>query len=286
MKNWNLMLAAVAACTLHQPVEASLWSSIKSVFCTECAQEPSSIKILVSYDQNGAMLEVKGKYKIFDPNTGDHISTRFIGKRRFIQPLNGGLKWGEEFPGVYQLQIIPETPATTVLVDGIEYRGSLSVYDIGGTLSIVNEMNIDDYLNAVLPTQFKEPMSEEAMNAIVIAARTNALYQADHPKNKFWSVDGAQVGYQGNGIVKGSPVVQKALQDTQGMILSRTGAYEGVLTPFPAQWGSATGGKVNNDPVDFARITLYQVEELAKKGDHAAQILLKAFPGASIQLLP
>ncbi|KAF3363100.1 hypothetical protein PHSC3_000285 [Chlamydiales bacterium STE3] len=58
---------------------------------------------------------------------------------------------------------------------------------------------------------------------------------------------------------------------------------EGVL--FPAVWGTATGGKMNREKVTFSRITLFEAEEMAKKGDNAAKILEKAFPEAKLRLI-
>ena len=72
------------------------------------------------------------------------------------------------------------------------------------------------------------------------------------------------------------------MHNTRYMVLSRTGTYEGVVTPFPAQWNSpsSTGHKQ-----DIAKINVEEVAELAQKGNHAALILEKAFPRTTIQLI-
>ncbi|MFN4174410.1 MAG: hypothetical protein ACK4HV_04830, partial [Parachlamydiaceae bacterium] len=73
-----------------------------SAYVMKQEARPATIKVLVAQNKPGIVLEVRGKYKIYDPNTMEHISTRFIGKRKFLQPLSNGIKWGEEFPGIYQ----------------------------------------------------------------------------------------------------------------------------------------------------------------------------------------
>jgi len=242
--------------------------------------QPPSVKILIVHDQPGVILEVKGKYQLYDPNTGDHISTRFIGKRKFIQPITDGLKWDEEFPDIHQLKVVPDSLMTTTLVDGIEYKGNIYVYDIGGALSIVNEVTIEDFLRSILSDQFDRPIPREALNAIVIAARTNTYYLADNPKNTFWAVEAHRFGYEGSSGIHKNNEIEKSLDETKNMVMVRDGDV------FGAEWGSSTGGQSNKEENStFSRISLYEAEEMARNGQNAAQILTKAFPGSAIKLI-
>src|SRR5437588_276475 len=93
-----------------------------------------SIKVLLDHNRPGVVVEVKGEYKLYDPRTNEHMSTRFIGKRKYFQALKDGLQWGEEFPGLHQIKIEPSTAATTIIADGLEYRGSIYLYGIEGRL--------------------------------------------------------------------------------------------------------------------------------------------------------
>lgn len=266
-------------------LEAGFWDYF---FPKEEVVQPKTIKVLIVNDKPGVVLEVKGKYSLYDPNIQKrsgykHISSRFLGKRKFIQAVADGIRWGEEFPGVFQLLIVPEDESTKTVVDGISYKGSLYVYNIAetGTISIVNEVLLDDYLDSILSNQYnKERVSEEAAAAIAITARTNALYFALNPKSPFWSVDGSDVGYLGNSNIKfASPVVQ-AIEATKKMVMGQT--TNAGTVPFPAEWVFFQGEPKKG--VKLAAITLQEAEILAEKGDHAAEILKKAFPGTSIQL--
>ncbi|KAF3363098.1 hypothetical protein PHSC3_000283 [Chlamydiales bacterium STE3] len=242
--------------------------------------KPPAIKILVVHDQPGVVLEVKGKYQIFDPKNNNHVTTRFMGKRKFVQAQNDGLKWGEGFPGIHQIKIVPDDTLTTTSIDGVEYKGSIYVYDVGGTISVVNEVDIEDYLKAVLATQFENSSPEEELSAIAITARTNAAFQAQNPKNTFWDVEASKVGYEGQTHATSQGyAIKKAIDNTRYMVMQKDGAL------FPAVWGTATGGKVNREKVTFSRITLFEAEEMAKKGDNAAKILEKAFPEAKLKLI-
>lgn len=275
-KTCAFLLAAIFS-TSH--LQSSVLDDFVNYFWKE-EPKPPTIKVLLAHDQPGVVLEVKnGRYKIFDPKTNTLITTRFTGKRKYVQAVNDGLKWGEGFPGIHQIVVTPDDPSSTTFVDGVEYKGSIYVYDIGGTISIVNEIDIEDYLKDTLAAQFETDALQEELAAIAIAARTNATFQAKKRQTSFWDVDAAQVGYKGfTSSVGHGYAIKKAIDNTKYMILEKEGA------PFPAIWGTATGGKVNKEKADFARITLYEAEELAKKGEDAAVILSKAFPETKIKL--
>ncbi|MFQ5728917.1 MAG: SpoIID/LytB domain-containing protein [Waddliaceae bacterium] len=266
-------------------VEAGIWDNMKSMIWNNNSKAPPMIDVLIINDQSGVILEVKGKYQIYDPNTKQYISKRYLGKRKYIQSLSSGLKWGEEFPGIFQIQIVPQDLSVTTVVDGIEYRGSLFIYDIGGAISIVNRTPIEDYLSSVLPRQFPNSFSEETLVAISIVARTDAYYRSQNPKNKFWAVDARLVGYKGLDTVDSSAEMDHAIKATRHMVLSKTGTYEKIVTPFAAQWGTAIGGQSYQQQGVFSQISLEEADTMGNDGKHAAQILSKAFPGSHIELI-
>lgn len=242
---------------------------------------PPSVKVLIAHDETGAVLEVKGKYRIFDPNTNEFISTRFIGKRKYIQAINDGIKWGEEFPGVHQLLIMPASGDITTLVDGIEYRGNVYVYDIGGTISIVNQPDVEDFLKSLLATRYRENLAPETLAAIAIATRTNVYYQIANAKNNFWDIDGKLVDYKGYAVTVNNTAIDTAVNATRFMAMSTSSDEP---QPFAAQWGNNAGDKASGNVV-WSKITVPQAQELATNGDDAGKILGKAFPGASIVLM-
>lgn len=279
----RILLFLIAILPFSAHVEAGVWDNLVSYFNKPAPQKPPSIRILVVHDQNGVVLEVKGKYHLYDPHANEHISTRFIGKRKFIQALSDGLKWGEAFPGIHQLLIIPDDPSVTTVVDGIEYRGSIYVYDIGGAISIVNEVNIEDYLNTMLTPKYTQEQPAEFLAAVAIAARTNAYYQTQNPKTAFWAVDANQVGYKGFAVTNMKSDMAKAIQATRYMIMKD--GTDSAAKPFLAQWDTSPSGNKSKGALVVARISLAEAETMAQNGDHAAQILAKAFPDSSMQLM-
>lgn len=275
----KLISAALAVSCLFTELQAGPLDNWLNYLWKKEQTLSQPIKILIVHDQPGAILEVKGKYQLFDPNTDTYLSTRFIGKRKFVQATRESLKWGEEFPGIHQIKIVPEENRATTFIDGVEYNGDVYIYDIGGTVSIVNEIDVEEYLKSTLIPQFDNSLPQEELAAIAIAARTNAYYLAKHPKNTYWAVDASKVGYEGFGPIQRDSAIKKAINDTRHMVMVKDGNL------FPAEWGSTTGGKTQRDKAIFSRVSLFDAEEMAKKGEHAAQILSKAFPGSSIKLM-
>lgn len=278
----RILFVLLAIGPFAAPVEAGWFDSVTSYFKKPATAKPPKIRVLIVHDQQGVVVEVKGKYKMYDPHNSEHLSTRFVGKRKFMQAVRDGLKWGEEFPGLYQLLIVPDETSTTTIVDGIEYRGPIYVYDIGGTISVINEISIEDFLSSTLAQRNLEQMPEELLAAVVISARTNAYFAAANPKNQYWSVDARPANYQGNAVVNANSRVQKTIVDTRHMVMSTTLVSDNQVNAFPAEWrtDSSLIGQQN-----VSKITLEQAADMARQGEHAAQILTKAFPGVKIELI-
>jgi len=266
-------------------LEGGFWEKIKGLIWNTDHRAPPAIDVLIVNNQPSVMLEVKGKYRLYDPNTDQYISKRYVGKRKPVEAMSSGLKWGEEFPGTYQLHIVPEDLSQTIVVDGMEYQGSLLIYDTGGTIGIVNRISIEEYLQCILPQQFDNSLPEETLAAIAIAARTNAFYHVQNTINKFWDVDALYVGYRGRQKEEEGGNVKRAIQMTRHMVLSETGAYEGIVTPFAAQWESLIGGQLPPRQRVFSLISLQEAKEMGKHDKHAAHILSKAFPGTHIEMI-
>lgn len=278
----RILLFLMAVGPLSVPANAGWFDNITSYFTKPSAEKPPKIRVLIVHDQQGVVIEVKGKYKMYDPHNGSHISTRFVGKRKFMQAVRDGLKWGEEFPGLHQLLIVPDENSTTTIVDGIEYKGPIYVYDIGGTISVINEIAIEDFLSSTLAQKYHPQLPEEMLAASVIIARTNAFYAAANPKNQYWGVDATQANYQGFAVIDSKSDLEKALADTRYMVMSLPTSNGKGINAFPAEW--KTEATVSTQP-NVSKITFEQAIEMAKKGEHAAQILMKAFPGVKIELV-
>lgn len=282
------LLLILAIMPFSFDLQAGVWTSIKETFTGPTKQPPTEIRVLLVHDAENADLEVRGRYTLFDPFSNDYISTRFTGKRRQLQTMSDGLKWGEAFPGIYQLRIRPDEPQTVTNINQNEYSGNVFIYDIGGAISIVNQLPVEEYVMSILSNYDTKVsgLHPEVLAALAIVARTNAYYQSYTPKTSYWAVDAQKVGYKGNPhFSDASNPIENALRLTRHMIMSKTGVYEGVATPFPAEFGFVTPGHGYPDVVQ-SRISIEEANQLAQEGAHAAQILGKAFSNTTISLSP
>lgn len=272
-----LILALAFSPMAVENVDASVWDSVKTFFFGE-EPKPPTIKVLVVHDADSVQLEVQGAYNLYDPHKNSQLGSYFTSKSYPVQALSTGLKWGEAFPGVYQLEIVPDSPATITVINGIEYRGTIYIYDIGGAISVINQVDIEEYLRSTLAEKLDQNIPEEAAAAVAIAARTNAYFQSISTSNPYWNVDAAAAKYKGiNSRPQGN--VRNAIRGTRYMVLSQTSAYEKAITPFPIN--VVIEGE---EPKSGRRFILADAESQANKGLNAAKILSKAFPDAKIEL--
>jgi len=263
-------------------LDAGIIDLMRSKLAQEQVQQPVTMRVLLSHSQPGVILETKGKYKIYDPRTGQQFVSNFQGKRRYLQALSGGIRWGEEFPDVHQILIVPDSSEATILIDSVEYPGVIYAYDVGGSISIVNKVTIEEYLRSVLSQQYRDALPDELLAAIAIVARTNSHYKAQNGKTPYWDVDGELTGYGCHGAGRHSRAMEKAVNDTKGMVLCRTQNGEWNITPFAIDWMPTQGEKLTSNTI-YSAISLLEAAQYAQKGLNAAEILAKAFPDTKIQ---
>lgn len=202
--------------------------------------EPTVIRVLVAENVTAPLVEVTGRYRVMNPQNHRYISWGLLGKCYPAQALESGVRWGEEFPGVYQLAICPSDPRSSVLVNGIQYRGTILLFQLGDSFNIVNEVPIDYYCKIVLAPQFKRPLSAETMSAVAILTRTHACWQARRHGDALFDVRAEEVGYRGHAVTLAAPEVVRAVDDTRYMVLEQQ-ACPGES--FPAVWTEDCAGK-------------------------------------------
>lgn len=255
MKTFKIIVAAsLVACTLA-PISL-LPAGIEIPTDTSQKEKPATIKVLIDKQKSKILLEAKGHYNVYNPQNA-FLLTSGASNRHFITSSENGLKWGELFPGLYQIRLVPSNAQSTLLVDGIEYRGCIEVWDFKGSLYVINEIDIERYLKSIMTSQFVNELDEEVMDAVAISARTNAYFLVSRKMEAPWHVDAQEVGYQGYAVTLQNLHVDRAVNNTRHMVLT----YRGE--PFPTAWTKNSAGKT----ADFASI--YRKDVVAPKGVEA-----------------
>ncbi len=205
--------------------------------------KPTTLKVLLQKQVPELNLEVKGRHYIYNPLDGTQISWGLLSKRHAVKAESYGIHWGDKFPGSYQLRFVPGDSQSSILVNGIQYRGCIEIYLTDGKFNVINEVDVENYLKSTLSAEFAVAPHDEVMSAVSIVARTNAYFIAQRNKHAFWHVTADEVGYQGAAMLF-RPHVEKAVDSTYHAILTYHDA------PFAATWTQNSAGKT----VDFAAI--------------------------------
>lgn len=226
------------------------------------------IRVLIAKDINAALLEAKGPYAVLREGSKEILSSGSLGKRFVVQPIDCGLRWGEEYPDDYQIQVIPRqlpgAPETTMYVDGIQYRGSMTIYyNKAGGICIVNEVPLEDFLKSTLASEFATSLSPEAMASYAIAARTNAYAQIAQAKSakRVWDISGPLSKYYGLGVTKQKNGVDEAVDKTKYIVLTK-----------------------GNAPVLNVALSKEEAESKSASGLDAKKILTNICPGSNLSV--
>lgn len=237
-----MLAASLAACALApiavQPVGIDFPTDISQ------SDKPATMKVLIAKQKDKVYLEAKGAHNIYNPLNGILLAEESSKTKEWVTTDNRGLQWDGLLPGVFQFRVVPANSQTTLHVDGTEYKGCLEVYEMKGKLYVINEIDIERYLKSTLSSLPVTELDEEVMDAIAIAARTNAYYLATRKNESFWNVDAQEVGYQGQGVTLQNLEIERAINSTRHMVM----LYKGM--PFPATWTKDCAGRT----ADYASI--------------------------------
>ncbi|MFZ5802180.1 MAG: SpoIID/LytB domain-containing protein [Candidatus Omnitrophota bacterium] len=122
-------------------------------------------------------------------------------------------------------------------VDGKTYRDSILFRRVSdGTLKVINDLPLEDYLKGVLPSEMISSWHGEALKAQAVASRTYAVFNMIEKADQDYDVtsDVLHQVYRGQGGEH--PATDKAVDHTRGQILT----YQGKI--FPAYFHSTSGG--------------------------------------------
>lgn len=228
---WSFVLIAMSVSASPQATDFSQKS------------KPATVKVLLHRQIPELTLEAKGRFEIYYPLDDTKVSSGVNSKRHLVTAGEYGIKWGEEFKGFHQLRFVPVDSQSSILVNGIQYKGCVEVWLNDGKFNVINEVGVEPYIKSTLSTAFPQPLHTEVMNAIAIVARTNAYFIGQRNQRASWHVVASDVGYQGAGILA-KQHIDKAVENTYHAILTFND------TPFAAAWTQNSAGKT----VDFAAV--------------------------------
>ncbi|MBI3317227.1 MAG: SpoIID/LytB domain-containing protein [Candidatus Omnitrophica bacterium] len=147
-----------------------------------------------------------------------------------------GIQWGSHIFQRSPLVILSQGEG--IRVGTHVYRHGLRVWREGAaSITVVNEIPIEEYLKGVLPIEANPAWDPEALKAQAVVSRTYALFKAIENQEASYdlSKDVLSQVYAGKRVEK--PQTNQAIEATRGQIL----IYHGEI--FPAYFHSTCGGR-------------------------------------------
>lgn len=153
-----------------------------------------------------------------------------------------------------------------ITYNGTDYYGSFEFYlDNNGKITVINAVDIEDYLKGVLPSEVYPSWNMEALKAAAVVARTYALRNvstSSHSANGF-DICATTHCQMYSGSKKENQRTNEAIFLTSGLVVMYNGAL--ALTPYHSSNGGFTetasgawGGSQNTYPYLTAVYTPYE----------------------------
>jgi SpoIID/LytB domain protein len=164
------------------------------------------------------------------------------------------------------------------------YRGQLEVVRAAGQsaqLSVINSLDLDDYLRAVVPNELPISFGAEAVRAQAIAARNYAVRPREKPWTQFDICD-SQYCQAYYGAQTETPDTDALLKETEGLISLWQGS------PILALYSSSHGGYSEDYSNAFSDVTTQAfpappIPYLAAKPDSPKDVATLKAPDLSLE---
>ena len=195
----------------------------------------SHLRVSIRQDVVSLSVRVNGPYEIIDSLSGNVLSQ---GKSMSASVLAGqdGILVGSlvcNTPKVF----IKSTSDDPIIIDGRQFRGNIQlVKNDKLRLSVINFIEMEDYIKGVLYHEASHYWPMEALKAQAIICRTFAIYQSQENASKEYDVTSDVYSQVYGGRTSERYRTSEAVDETQGAILM----YNGQV--LPAYFHSACGG--------------------------------------------
>jgi len=191
--------------------------------------ENNFVRVLIGIEDNPFRISSESGLKVKLKSGGKLLYEMKSGKLVF---------YPEHIKEIY----IVESTGTPLCINGRGYRGTFELHNVMGKISIVNVINVEEYLYSVVPSEMPSSWEVEALKAQAIASRTYIYYYLLKQDTKSIFDADATTSFQ---VYKGITAEKKettgAVDETRGVIMTYN--YEPILAYFH----STSGGKTADD---------------------------------------
>ncbi len=183
-----------------------------------------TLRVAFLTDQTRIHLKCSSSFTVYD--TGSGRRTRFEPEVNFvITPVGEDIMIGDRKKAGRKIQISSRDSREFLRINGRRYRGSIIILNSEGTLTAVNEINIEDYLKGVLPMEISPRWPMESVKAQAIAARTYAVNNLGKYGSRGYDLTADIYSQVYAGMEVEDPRSNRAVNETRGKVI----VYKGNL---------------------------------------------------------
>lgn len=194
------------------------------LICNLIISNPSyaiKIGLLTQVDEAGVGTNVNGR--MIDVNTNKTVCTSDAMKGYVLVPYKNeiAVKSGGHLYSLGTAAIVlrPDTNGY-VSTKGKWYHGKLMVKNVNGKLIVINDVDLENYLKGVVPSEMPASWEYEALKAQAIAARSFALANlGKQAKNGYDLKDNTEDQAYGGASAETNKT-NKAVDETHGLVLT------------------------------------------------------------------
>ena len=195
-----------------------------------------TLRVALFYELNSAKIGTPASFQIKELPNEKPLAEGASLPQAIIRPDSAGIRIGGRLYPVSGLRITSGTKE--VDVQNRKYHSAIQILkNPKGSLTVVNEIDVEDYLKGVLPGEMHAAWPEEALKAQAVISRTYAIFKNIENKDLPFSLSSdveSQV-YEGKIIEQAS--TNRPIQKTRGEVLT----YRGKI--FPTFFHSTCGGR-------------------------------------------
>ena len=203
------------------------------------------VRVLLAEEIDRVVLGADGAFRVAfaeggDPplalGAGETVEVVTLGAGRVSVVRRGG---GTESQGSLPVHVIPDDPASVLLLDGQPYRGRMELGAGRGSILVINAVDVESYLQGVVPAEIGYLTEDvlEAVKAQAVAARTYALRRVGNGRSETYDLLATTADQVYRGKKAEHPLANRAIRETRGVVA----VYHGTL--IHAYYSAACGGR-------------------------------------------
>ena len=179
------------------------------------------IGLLTQVEQAGVGTNVAGR--MIDTNTNKTVCTSDAMKGYILVPYKNeiAIKKDGHFYGLGTGSIVLRPDKVGyVSTKGKWYHGKLMIKNIGGKLTVINDIELEDYIKGVVPSEMPPSWEYEALKAQAIAARSYALANLGKQSKYGYDLKDNTEDQAYGGASSETNITNKAVDETNGLVLT------------------------------------------------------------------